>query len=153
MKNIFSLLTIILFAHDGFALEFKKTKMILGKTIINVEVADNNERRERGLMNRSSLKDSEGMIFIFPDARPQGFWMKNTLIPLSIGFFDDKGKLFQILDMEPASPVEVYPRTYTSAKPARFALEEPKGWFARKNISVGEQLHLPERSELKELLK
>src|SRR4051812_16345138 len=74
--------------------QFKKAALTLGSAHLNVEIADTEDRRERGLMGRTSLKDSEGMIFIFDMATQQGFWMKDTLIPLSIGFFSPSGKLF-----------------------------------------------------------
>ena len=127
------------------AVQFSKTKMILGPVTIRVEVADTDEKREQGLMWRKKLKDDSGMIFVFDQEEPQGFWMKNTLIPLSIGFFDKKGKLFQVIDMEPASVVETNPKVYNSSHPAKFALEEPKGWFQRKKVKVNQAvLKLPE---------
>ena len=112
---------------------------------MQVEVADSDELREQGLMGRLKLGDDEGMIFIFDTAEVQGFWMKNTKVALSIGFFDDDGKLFQVTDMEPASAIDLSPKVYSSIRPARYALEEPKGWFKRKKISVNQaQLKLPD---------
>jgi uncharacterized membrane protein (UPF0127 family) len=123
---------------------FKKSKMILCSVTMNVEVADDDDKREQGLMNRKTLGDDEGMIFVFDKAEPQGFWMKNTLVPLSIGFFDAKGNLFQIIDMDPASSIDLDPKIYKSSKSAKFALEEPQGWFKRKKIvENGCQLKLP----------
>ena len=75
--------------------------------------------------------------------------MKNTLIPLTIGYFDKKGKLFQILDMDPASPVELSPKLYVSAKPAKYALEMNKGWFKKFKVSVGTKLDLRSLNEAK----
>jgi uncharacterized membrane protein (UPF0127 family) len=135
----------LIFAVTAQGATFTKSKIILGKVQYNVEVADTDELRERGLMGREKLSDNEGMIFIFDEAQPQGFWMKNTLIPLSIGFFDEKGKLFQVTDMEPASPMDLSPKVYRSTRPAKFALEEPRGWFSRKKILVNQtQLRLPD---------
>ena len=143
--KLFLVVTLIFFSNQAFAVKFSKTKMILGKETLIVEVADNNESREQGLMGRKELKDSTGMIFIFEQAEPQDFWMKNTLIPLSIGFFDADGKLFQITDMEPASVIDLNPKVYHSTRPAKFALEEPKGWFKRKKITENHaQLKLPD---------
>lgn len=136
---------LLLSATQVLAAEFSKTKMILGKETLTVEVANDDASREQGLMGRKELKDSTGMIFIFDQAEPQDFWMKNTLIPLSIGFFDAEGKLFQITDMEPASVMDLHPKVYHSTRPAKFALEEPKGWFKRKKITENHaQLKLPE---------
>lgn len=141
MKIIALLILMGLNVHGA---TFEKTNMALCGLSMNVEVADNDEKREQGLMNRKTLHDDEGMIFIFDQAEPQGFWMKNTLIPLSIGFFDSKGKLFQVIDMEPASSIDLDPKIYKSSKPAKFALEEPQGWFKKKKIGVsGCQLKLP----------
>lgn len=148
MRSIFFINILFFLSHSAQfaqAATFTKTKMILDKVTLTVEVADNDESREQGLMGRTELKDSTGMIFIFDQAEPQSFWMKNTLIPLSIGFFDDKGKLFQITDMEPASLVDLNPKVYNSTRPAKFALEEPKGWFKRKKITENHaQLKLPD---------
>lgn len=124
---------------------FTKTKLVLGSQRLTVEVADTDELRGQGLMGRTKLKDDEGMIFIFENAEPRAFWMKNTLIPLSIGYFDNNGKLFQVTDMEPASPMDLSPKVYPSTRPAKYALEEPKGWFGRKKILVNQsQLKLPD---------
>lgn len=125
-------------------IEFKKIKLLLGPATITAEVADDEPKRSRGLMERSTLKDSEGMIFIFDRPQQQNFWMKDTLIPLSIGFFDSTGKLFQIVDMDPASPVDLNPRIYPSSRPALYALEVAQGWFKRKKITLGEKLKIPE---------
>src|SRR6266403_250102 len=103
---------IIFFGVFSFGADFSKTKMILDKVTIEVEVADSDETREQGLMGRKELEDTSGMIFIFDQEEPQGFWMKNTIIPLSIGFFDKRGNLFQITDMEPASVVDLNPKVY-----------------------------------------
>ena len=130
------------------AVNFEKTRLVLGKVELKVEVAENVERREHGLMFRETLSDREGMIFVFQYIQPLSFWKRDTLIPLSIGFFDGNGKLFQVVDMEPASPIDKTPPIYRSLKPAKFALEVAKGWFARSNVLVGAQLELPQRKDL-----
>lgn len=122
---------------------FKKIDITLGKISLTVELADTPDLRARGLMNRSSLSDREGMLFVFADEMKLSFWMKNTLIPLSIGFFNKSGKLLQITDMEPASPLEINPQIYSSSKPAKYALEVPRGWFKRQSIKVGDIMKLP----------
>ena len=75
-----------------------------------VEVADTQEEREVGLMNRESLPVDAGMIFLFEEDNVGGFWMKDTLIPLSIAFADADGTILSILDMDPceADPCEIY---------------------------------------------
>jgi uncharacterized membrane protein (UPF0127 family) len=61
------------------------------------------------------------------------FWMKNTLIPLSIAFIATDGRIIEIKDMEPLnlSPVQ-------SSRSVRYALEVPQGWFSRAGIGVGD---------------
>jgi len=116
---------------------FSKKTIQVGPYKIKVEIADNEEKREFGLMNRKGLSADEGMLFVFEKPRVLGFWMKNTLIPLSIGYFDAKGKLIQVLEMVPASPIERMPQVYYSSGPATYALEMNKGWFTKKKIRPG----------------
>lgn len=108
------------------------------RVTLNVEIADTPESREVGLMNRPSLPDDAGMLFVFETTSIWAFWMKNTLIPLSVAFIDDQWKIVDILDMR----VGPNPETgrldiYEAAKPSRYALEVNQGLFARRGISVG----------------
>ncbi len=107
---------------------------------VTVEVADSENERQVGLMNRESLPDDAGMIFLFEEEFTGGFWMKNTLIPLSIAFADGDGTILRILDMEPceADPCEIYDPgvTYSSA------LEVNQGAFASWGVEEGDLLTL-----------
>lgn len=119
---------------------FKRAKIRLGNQVLAVDVADTNETRAKGLMYRKSLPEGEGCLFVFDDEAVRSFWMKNTYIPLSIGFFDRAGRLFEIQDMQPmdsgaATPSP--PKVYKSLGPAKYALEVPKGWFGRAKLKVG----------------
>lgn len=105
-----------------------------------VEIADSPGERQKGLMHRESLNRGEGMLFVFSDDEPRNFWMKNTLIPLSIAYIDKNGIIIDILDMEPLdlSPVP-------SSGPARYALEVNQGEFRYRNILVGDKVDIPEK--------
>jgi uncharacterized membrane protein (UPF0127 family) len=123
---------------------FESKVITVGKVKLTVEVAETPEQHERGLMFRHSLNKNSGMLFIFSEKRILNFWMKNTFIPLSIGFFDEQGILFQILDMDPVkSELQKNIPTYSSARPAKFALEVNKGWFIINKIKVGDKIHYP----------
>ena len=111
-----------------------------GEVEVAVEVADDDEERQAGLMNRESLPADAGMIFLFEEDSSGGFWMKNTLIPLSIAFADAGGTILRILDMEPceADPCEIYdPGVFY-----RTALEVNKGAFDRLGVEEGDRLRL-----------
>ncbi len=123
---------------------FLKKKIKVGKTTLAVEIADTEPRRSQGLMFRKKLEPGHGMLFIFPDESPRGFWMKNTLIPLSIGYFDKTKKLIRILDMDPQPGVSDFDlRIYNSDLGAQYALEVPQGWFSEKKIKIGDGLEFP----------
>jgi uncharacterized membrane protein (UPF0127 family) len=107
------------------------------RVAVAAELARSEEEQSRGLMFRKTLADGEGMLFIFPHDKALGFWMKNTLIPLSIAFIAKDGVLAEIHDMEPGSL-----RPVRSARSLRYALEVPQGWFARMGIAVGDALDL-----------
>ena len=136
------LLVSLCYLYHAFAQEpvhFEKAKISLGGTNLLVEVADTNEKREHGLMNRTSLAENSGMIFIFEEEQPLSFWMKNTLIPLDIGYFDKHKTLIDIQSMQPTSPMEMQPKVYPSKKPAQYALEMPVNWFTRHKVKIGAQ--------------
>jgi uncharacterized membrane protein (UPF0127 family) len=104
---------------------------------ISVELAVNDEQRAQGLMNRTALEDGNGMLFVFDRDQIMSFWMKNTLIPLSIAFISSEGRILEIHDMEPLDLSST-----RSTRSARYALEVPRGWFSRAGISVGDRLRL-----------
>jgi len=108
---------------------------------VRVEVAETAEQRERGLMFRTSMPDDAGMIFIYPNETPGGFWMYNTLIPLSIAFARTDGTVFQTLEMEPcrADYASMCP-SYPARLAFRYALEMNAGWFTRNAIEPGAEM-------------
>jgi hypothetical protein len=114
-------------------------KLTFGQPVdLIVELALSNHEQEKGLMYRKSLAPGYGMLFIFPNEQPRQFWMKNTLIPLSIAFIDEKKTIFQISDMDPVKTLiqKKYDRA-ESIKPAKFVLEVPQGWFLVNKIGEG----------------
>lgn len=124
---------------------FKKGTLTLlapGKRVVlEVEVADTPEARARGLMLRRSLPETAGMLFVFEEEQRWGFWMKNTLIPLSIAFIDRYWKIVDIQDMTVAPNPQEGPFTiYESRAPARYALEVRQGLFRRYNAGIGTRI-------------
>jgi uncharacterized protein len=111
-----------------------------GSVIVRVEVAQTDEQRMQGLMFRESLPEDHGMVFIWFEEHSGGFWMKNTLIPLSIAFFDEEGKIVSILDMDPceADPCEVY----DPGVPYYGALEVNRGMFDEWGVRRGDTITL-----------
>lgn len=99
-----------------------------------VEIADNEADRERGLMFRTRLAADHGMLFIYPDARIRNFWMKNTLIPLDILFFDADKRLINISANTPPCKTADCP-TYASSAPAKYVLELNAGTAAHVHIA------------------
>ena len=106
----------------------------LGLSFYNIkaEVAQTERQREIGLMYRTAMGPNEGMIFVFERAGTQCFWMKNTLIPLSVAFIDEDGTVVNTDEMKANTE-----DTHCSAKPVRFVLEMNKGWFSKRGIKDG----------------
>jgi uncharacterized membrane protein (UPF0127 family) len=111
-----------------------------GEVTVPVEVADSDAERARGLMNRESLDEDAGMIFLFQEDSTGGFWMRNTLIPLSIAYVGANGQILRILDMEPcrADPCPVY----EPGVAYRSALEVNEGAFGEWGVEEGDRLSL-----------
>ena len=111
------------------------------KVEVRVEIADNVIERVRGLMYRTALGEDRGMLFIFGEEEVRSFWMKNTLIPLSIAYMDSEGRIVDIQDMKPLD--DELPH-YASAEPARYALEVNQGFFEERGVEVGDRAALPD---------
>jgi uncharacterized membrane protein (UPF0127 family) len=111
-----------------------------GDVELEVEIAETPVQQQLGLMHRETLASEAGMVFLFAKETRGGFWMKNTLIPLSIAFFDRDGRILRILDMEPceADPCPVFdPRV-----PYRGALEVNRGAFGEWGVSEGDRVRV-----------
>jgi len=103
-----------------------------GAHTFDVEVARTPQQRQVGLMGRTRLDDNAGMLFVFEHTAQQCFWMKNTLIPLSIAFLADDGRIVNIADMQPQTQ-----DLHCSQVPVRHALEVKQGGFRSKGIQPG----------------
>ena len=109
---------------------------------VPVYVADSRRLRQRGLMGWEALPQGAGMVFVFDSERRGGFWMLDTLIPLSIAFADGDGEIVAILDMEPCEQ-EPCP-SYDPDVAYQYALEVDQGRFAELGVEPGWRLELPE---------
>lgn len=103
----------------------------------DVEMATTPEQQRLGLMNRTSLADNRGMLFIFAFPQPAAFWMRNTLIPLDIIFIDAQGIIVRIVKQ--ATPLTETP--HESGEDVRAALELRGGLSTEKGIEPGNKIH------------
>lgn len=108
------------------------------RILVPVEIADTDAERQMGLMGRAALAEGTGMLFVFDAEQPRSFWMKDTLIPLSIAYIDAQGRIVDIQDMQPLDETP-----HPSAAPAQYALEVNQGFFAARGIQVGDLVELP----------
>ncbi len=115
-----------------------------GRVPVGVEIADTDAERQTGLMGRTVLPEDAGMLFVFEGEQALSFWMRDTLIPLSIAYIDAQGRIVDIQDMEPLDDV---PPHYVSAEPARYALEVNQGFFEERGVTVGDLVELPAQGE------
>lgn len=111
------------------------TQLSAGIHIIRAEVANTDATRRDGLMFRRELPGNDGMLFVFDQPDVQCFWMRNTLLPLSIAFIADDGTIVNIEDMAPQTE-----DPHCAKKPVRYALEMAQGWFGKHGITAGKKL-------------
>jgi uncharacterized membrane protein (UPF0127 family) len=128
-------LVLALLSLPALAQEMPVVQLNAGMHLIRAEVAADFGTRMRGLMFRAAMPQNAGMLFIFDEATQHCMWMKNTLIPLSVAFIDDNGAITNIADMEPQTE-----DSHCASRPARYALEMNRGWFAARGIKPGSRL-------------
>ena len=122
-------------AQEQPQMDLPRVRLAAGMHQIDAQVASQHEQRMTGLMWRKEMPQHEGMLFAFEVPTQQCFWMKNTLLPLSIAFVADDGTIVNIDEMKPQTL-----ESHCSAKPVRYVLEMNTGWFAKKGIKAGSKL-------------
>ncbi|HEY4068919.1 MAG TPA: DUF192 domain-containing protein [Burkholderiaceae bacterium] len=107
-------------------------RLTTGMHVLQVQVAQTPQQQEIGLMFRQAMGTNEGMLFVFDAPRQQCFWMKNTILPLSVAFIADDGTVVNVDDMKPQTL-----DNHCSTKPVRYVLEMNVGWYARSGVKAG----------------
>ncbi|NYT24209.1 DUF192 domain-containing protein [Alcaligenaceae bacterium] len=123
-------------AQDRHTAELPQIPLRVDSQRVTAEVAADDASRARGLMHRKALLPDHGMLFVFPRAQQQCFWMKNTLLPLTVAFIDTEGAITSTADMQPHSL-----EPHCSVAPVQYALEMEQGWFARHGAWPGTRIH------------
>jgi uncharacterized membrane protein (UPF0127 family) len=111
------------------------TDLVAGMHVIKAELAVTPTQQATGMMWRTEMRGNEGMLFVNADDQVRCFWMKNTLIPLSIAFLAADGTVINLTEMQARSEA-----SHCSSQPARFALEMRQGWFGKHGIAAGFKL-------------
>ena len=138
-KSALATLVLAIFAGTATAQDgpqkLPPIKLTAGMHAIQAELAQTPDQRSIGLMFRKTMGTNDGMLFSFEEPGQQCFWMKNTLLPLSVAFIADDGSIVNIERMAPQTL-----DSHCSAKPVRFVLEMNEGWFAQRGIKRGSKL-------------
>jgi len=124
-------------AHaDGVPQNLPTVTLRAGMHNIRAQAAATPDQRATGLMHRREMAQHEGMLFVFEQPSVQCFWMKNTLLPLTIAFIADDGTVVNLRDMQPGD----VSGQHCSDKPVRYALEMNLGWFAKRGVKPGTRI-------------
>ncbi len=140
MKKFISIACLLLMT-EAFAAE---ALISINGHLFEVELAVTREERKQGLMYRDVLAPNQGMLFVYPGPQIISFWMKQTLIPLDILFFDREGRLVQ--SFKNVQPCRISPcKTYTNTEPAQYVLELPAGSAKRIRLTAGNSFEILKR--------
>jgi uncharacterized protein len=122
-------------SQDGPQPKLKTIELTAGMHVIHTELAVTANEQMTGMMYRRGMGANEGMLFVYPDSGVRCFWMRNTLVPLTIAFLSGDGTVINFADMKPLDE-----SSHCSDKPAQYALEVPQGWFAKRGFKPGLKL-------------
>ena len=121
----------------------------IGGSELQLQLALKSAEQQKGLMYRESLDNGHGMLFLFDLPDKRGFWMKNTRIPLDIGYFDSSGQLLEIHKLFPYDETAVNSRSHE----VLIAVETNRGWYAANGIQVGDRIDMSSLASALEGLK
>jgi len=122
-------------AQDGPQPRLQTIDLTAGMHVIKTELALTMAQQMTGMTARTEMGINEGMLFVYDQPDKRCFWMRNTLVPLSIAFLADDGSIVNIADMKPKSE-----QSHCSAQPVRYALEMRQGWFDKRGLKPGFKL-------------
>ena len=125
-------------AQSGPQPRLRSIDITAGIHILKTELAVTPEQQQTGMMFRRVMGTNEGMLFVNDEPGVRCFWMRNTLLPLTIAFIADDGTIVNLADMDAQSEA-----SHCSAKPVRYALEVNRGWFAKRGLKAGLRLQGP----------
>ena len=128
------LATPLLIASSGWAQQpqLPLLELFAGMHRVEAEVAATFDSRQTGMMQRTSMPTQRGMLFVFPEVARHCMWMRKTLLPLSVAFLDEKGRIINVEEMQPQTD-----DNHCATKPARYALEMNPGWFKSRGLGAG----------------
>lgn len=138
---LFAVVALLAFAGFARAAEVEVNKDLLtvglkvGHKTLTVEIAQTPETRRVGLMNRQSMPEDHGMIFVFDPPQVVGFWMRNTYIPLSAAFVAEDGTVVHIAHMKPHDESQ-----HSPPSAVRYVIEANDGYFAKAGVAVGDKI-------------
>jgi uncharacterized membrane protein (UPF0127 family) len=107
---------------------------------LRVRIAETDDSRRKGLMGVRHLDQDAGMAFVFDEPVETGFWMKNTLIPLSIAFWDEQRRIVAIREMTPCHEIQC--PLYSPGADYVGAVEANRGFFSAHDVRPGDQVNL-----------
>lgn len=108
-------------------------KLFIGSEELSTELAMKPVEIFTGMMWRTNMPEGTAMLFVFPSAEPRAFYMRNTLVPLSVAYINPEGVIEEIHDLHPRNEASVP----SKSENIQFVLEVPQGWFQRHNVSTG----------------
>ncbi len=150
-SNAFAAALAALLAASATAQPLATAHVLLGGVAHELELASDPATRERGLMGRTEIAPTGGMLFVFPDEAPRQFWMRDCPVDIDIAFLDARGRIVATHRMKaeppqrPGESEEQYLgrlRGYPSFAPARFAIELRAGTLVARRLSVGARVDL-----------
>ncbi len=128
--------------------DLERVKLKIGEHEFNAWVMDTYLKRMEGMMflENSDFKDNDAMIFVFKEAEPQRFWMKNTLVPLDIAYCSADKKILNTYTMK-ALDIDT---DYSSAGPSKYVIEFRAGIFKKLEIKAGMKVEIPDKVKAKD---
>ncbi|TAL49191.1 DUF192 domain-containing protein [Patescibacteria group bacterium] len=109
----------------------------VGSAVVWADIAETEKERVLGFSGVSDILDNQGLLFVFPEPRPVGIWMKNMLFSIDVLWLDEEWRVIQI---ETRLVPEGFPKIFTGATPARYVLELKSGFVEREGTSVGDRI-------------
>jgi uncharacterized protein len=122
-------------AQEGPQPKLPTTSLTAGMHVIQAELARTPAQQMIGMMHRRTMGANEGMLFVYDEPQRLCFWMRNTLLPLTIAFIADDGRIVGTADMKPLDET-----SHCTDTPVRYALEMNQGWFAKRGVKKGDRL-------------